>query len=680
MGSRVISVDVGGTFIDLVSLDRASGQVTIEKQPSTPERLAEEVAAGLARLPGTPSEVDRLLHGSTVATNTLLQRAGAAVGLITTSGFRDVLELARGNRPFIYDWVWLPPEPLVPRSLRREVDERLDPSGAEVVPLDLTGLDTEVDFLVGEGVRSIAVCFLHAYANPDHELAAADAIRRRHPDVPVSISSEAASEWHEYERTSTAVINAYVQPPVMVSLDSLRNQLAGVGIEAPIGVMQSNGGMMTVERAVDLPVRTLSSGPAGGVVAVASLARRLGHPDAICTDVGGTTYDVAILEGGRVQERTETEIAGLPVLAPTVDVISIGAGGGSIAWIDDLGALRVGPRSAGARPGPACFGFGGEDPTVTDCHLVLGRLDPERFLGSRMHLDVAAAERSIVERVATPFSFDIPRAADGVLRIAETAMADAIHSLTVERGIDPRTFVLYAYGGGGGLFAATIAAELDIDTIVVPRAPANFSAWGILTSEHREDVSTTRVARLGSAAMPGLLAELESLRTEVVTRLADLGAARDEVRVEHRADLRFEGQEHTVTVDLDPSWGPDDVEAISRAFVTRHRQLYGHGDDDALVELVTLRCRGLVPGIEPRWPRWTITTEGAPRAERSVFFREAGGNVPTRIYDRDALAIDQAVVGPAIIEEWTSTTVVPPGWRARTEHEGSVVLTRGARP
>ena len=676
MGSKVIAVDVGGTFIDVVSIDRETGAVSVEKQPSTPDRLAEELLTALGRFPGPLAEIDRFLHGSTVAINALVQRTGAKVGLITTRGFRDVLELARGNRPHIYDWVWMPPEPLVPRELRREVTERLGPRGDEVAPLDLAGLAREADALVADGADAIAVCFLHAYANPKHEREAAEVIERRLPGFPVTLSSDVAAEWHEYERTSTAVINAYVQPSTRTYLGSLRDRLDDAGMTGVIGVMQSNGGVMAAERAVELPVRTLSSGPAGGVVGVASLARRLGHPDAICTDVGGTTYDVAIIEGGRVQERTESEIAGLPVLVPTVDVASIGAGGGSIAWIDDLGGLRVGPVSAGARPGPACFGFGGEQPTVTDCHLVLGRLDPDRFLGSRMHLDLGAAEQAISERVATPLGMRIEDAAEGVLRIVETAMANAIHSMTVERGIDPRTFALYAYGGAGGLFAAATATELDIPTIVVPREPATFSAWGILGSEYREDVSTTRVLRLDDEAMRSAVAELGSLAGEVVDRLTALGFAGDRIEVERRADLRFEGQEHTVTVDLDPEWGSGDASALRAGFVARHRQLYGHGDAEAAVQLVTVRCRGTVPREERQWPGWVVTTDTGPRSRRPVFYREAGGALPTAIYDRDSLAVDQPIVGPAIIEEWTSTTLVPPGWTARTGSSGDLMLTR----
>lgn len=678
MGSKVIAVDIGGTFIDIVSIDRSTGEIAIEKQPSTPDRLADELLTALERLPGTPAEIEHLLHGSTVAINALVQRQGALVGLITTKGFRDVLELARGNRPHIYDWLWVPPEPLVPRERRREVSERLGPHGEEITPINLVELAEEADVLVAHGVQAIAVCFLHAYANPKHEREAAEVLTRRHPHLPITLSSDVAAEWHEYERTSTAVINAYVQPAFRDYLSSVQARLAEAGMSHPIGVMQSNGGVMAVSRAVELPVRTLSSGPAGGVIGVAALARKLGHPNAICTDVGGTTYDVAIVEGGRVQERTETEIGGLPVLVPTVDVVSIGAGGGSIAGIDEMGGLRVGPRSAGARPGPVCFGLGGREPTVTDCHLVLGRLDAERFLGSRIHLDVEAAHRAIGERVATTLGMSVQEAAAGVLTIAENAMANAIHSMTVERGTDPREFVLYAYGGGGGLFAAATASELDVTTIVVPRAPANFSAWGMLACEHREDASTTRVRRLDDEAMRSAVGELDSLRAEIVGRLLHYGFAAEQITVERRADLRFQGQEHTVTVELDADWGSGDGAELAARFVARHRQLYGHGDPDAGIELVTVRCRGVVPTQEPSWPEWTSRHEAAPRTERPVFFREAGGSVPTAVFDRDSLALDQVVAGPAIVEEWTSTVLVPPGWEARTEALGHLILAEAS--
>ena len=680
MGSKVIAVDVGGTFIDVVPIDRETGEVSVEKQPSTPDRLADELLIALGRLPGTTAEFERFLHGSTVAINALLQRKGATVGLITTDGFRDVLELARGNRPFIYDWVWVPPEPLVPRALRREVTERLGPRGEEIAPLDLAGLAREVDALVAEGAEAIAVCFLHAYADPKHEREAAEAIARRHPDLSVTLSSAIAAEWHEYERTSTAVINAYVQPLFETYLGSLARAARSRRHGGAIGVMQSNGGVMAAERALELPVRTLSSGPC---------RRRDRRRRARCVGWGIPTRSAPTWEGrpttwrssrvGASQERTETEIAGLPVLAPTVDVASIGAGGGSIAWIDETGcpAGRAEERRRETGPGLLRLRRRGadrhrlpSDPRTPGSRALPGLEDAPRRGGGGTGRSPTGSRH--------PSGCALEEAAEGVLRIVETSMANAIHSMTVERGIDPRAFALYAYGGGGGLFAAATATELDIDTIVVPREPATFSAWGILASEYREDVSTTRVLRLDDDAMRSSVAELGSLGAEVVERLKHLGFASDRVEVERRADLRFEGQEHTVTVDLAAGWGSGDAAALRAAFVARHRRLYGHGDPEAVVELVTVRCRGIVPAEEPRWPPWTVRSNASPRAERPVFFREAGATVSTAIYDRDSLAVDQPVIGPAIVEEWTSTTLVPPGWTARTEPLGNLVLARTA--
>lgn len=670
---QVVSIDVGGTFIDLVSIDQRTGAVTIEKQPATPDRLAEELVMGLERLVTYPGDITSLMHGSTVAINTLLQRRGARVGLITTKGFRDVLELGRGNRPSIYDWVWTPPEPLVARSLRREVSGRMDHRGKEIEHLDRQELAREVERLVEGGVEAIAICFLHSYANPQHERDAAAAIASGDHGVPVTISSDVAAEWHEYERTSTTVINAYLGPIVADYLGSLRERLAVAGVEAPINIMQSNGGSMTLERAAALPVRTLASGPAGGVVGASVLARELGHGDVICADVGGTTLDVAVIVSGQVQERSETEVDGLPVLAPTVDIVSIGAGGGSIAWFDDAGALRVGPRSAGARPGPACFGLGGEEPTVTDCQLVLGRLDPERFLGSRMVLDVDAARNAIEDGIARRLGMTVEEAAIGVAEIAENAMANALHAITVERGLDPREFVLYPYGGGGGLVAASIAQLLGMTKILIPRDPATFSAWGISTTARREDASTTRVRLLDHESLEAAVGELELLREDVVARLGVYGASAD-VRFDRQIEMRFEGQEHTIPVDLDDVPDGASREVLADRFVDRHRQLFGHGDRTAAIELVTLRCRGTLPAEAPTWSRWQVSEPSPPRAERSVTFGPEG-SVPTSVYDWEGLALDHPVVGPAVIEEWTSTMLVPAGWSASVDRLGDIELT-----
>jgi N-methylhydantoinase A len=677
-GRTAVAVDVGGTFIDLVMVDSATGEVAIEKQPATPDALVDELLTALRRFPRPVAEIDRFIHGATVAINTVVQGLGARVGLITTFGFRDVLELGRGNRPAIYDWLYTPPDPLVPRHLRREVHQRTGPDGAELLPLDVGEVLREAGDLLDHGVEAIAVCFLHAYADPSHERLAGEVVRERHPALHVTLSSDAAPEWREFERTSTAVVNAYVQPRFSGYVRGLESRLAEAGFARPIAVMQSNGGVMGGDRAVELPVRTLASGPAGGVIGVETLARELGHPNAICADVGGTTYDVAIIEEGRILERTQTEIDRRPVLAPTIDIVSVGAGGGSIARIDEAGALVVGPRSAGARPGPACFGLGGEEPTVTDSHVVLGLLDAECFLGGRMKLNPEAAERAIRDRIAAPLGISLERAADGILRIAETNMAHAIHSMTVERGVDPRSFVLYSYGGGGGLFAAATATELGIPTVVVPRAPATFAAGGILSSDYREDSSTTRVDLLTHDATTRVVSELRRLQTEVVGRLAGYGFDPESVEVLQRVDLRFKGQEHTVTVPLDPGWADDTDGAptLRGRFVELHRRLYGHGDPDASVEVVTLRCRAIAGVERPRRPTWDRIDHATPRTERPVFLHETLEFTTAPVFDREELAAGQRVEGPAIVEEPYSTVLVPPGWAVVMDDLGNLVMGR----
>ena len=676
-GRARLAVDVGGTFIDLVMVDETSGEIVTEKQPSTPERRAEEIVSAMARLPVTAADIGAFVHGSTVVLNAILQESGACVGLITTRGFRDVLELGRGARPAIYDWRYTPPDPLVPRRRRREVDERLAADGSVIVPLDLEQVDRETDILLEQGVEAIAVVFLHAYADPIHERLAADRIRARHPGVPITLSSDLAKEWREYERTSTSVLNAFVQPVFTNYLAALDTQLREVGYEQPLAVMQSNGGVMEASKAVSVPVRTLMSGPAGGAIAALALSRELGSPNVIGTDVGGTSYDVVLIEDGVISERSESAPGGRVVLASTIDIVSVGAGGGSIAWIDGSGSLRVGPTSAGARPGPACFGLGGTEPTVTDCQLLLGRLDPETFLGSRVRLDEEAARAAVRLAVADPLGFSVEDAAEGVLTIAETNMGHAIHEMTVERGIDPRGFVLLAYGGGGGLFAAATAELLEIPTVVVPRAPALFSAWGLLASDYREDASRTRVRSFEPVGAPQILRDLETLRGEVAEDLVDYGFDPEDISIGFSLDMRFEGQEHTVAVPLPQAW-PVSADALvtgaSEKFVERHQRLYGHGDPAQRVEVVTARCRGTAQVERPQWPAWTKTARGAPRELRAVRF--SGETRDTSVFDRDTLAVGQIVTGPALIEEWSTTIAVPPAWSASTDRLGNLVMGR----
>lgn len=676
-----VAVDVGGTFIDFALLDEESGELLIEKQPATPATLADEFLTGLGRLPLPVSKIDQLFHGTTVATNTVLEERGARVGLVTTQGFRDVLGIGRGARPQIYDFLYLPPEPLVPRYLRREVPGRLAPDGSEIAPLDLEALDREVKRLLEEDVDAIAVCFLHSYANPQHERQAVDRIRERHAHVVVTASSDVATEWREFERTSTTVLNAYIQPLFTGYLGDLVQKLEENGYTRPLAVMQSNGGVIDSGRAAQLPIRTLASGPAGGVIGAHALAAELGFANVICADVGGTSYDVALIENGDILERTQTSVGRRPILGPVIDITSIGAGGGSIAWIDHRGTIKVGPQSAGAYPGPACFGLGGEEPTVTDCHLILGRLDPNNFLGSRMRLDIDAARRVIGERIAAPTGLELELAAEGVLAIAETNMTYAIRTITVERGLDPREFVLCSYGGGGGLFAAGTAEELEIPIVVVPRAPANFSAWGILTSDYREDTALTRVRSFDEETAGLIVSDFEDLAAKATRDLASYGFDESSCEMLYRADLRYVGQEHTITVPLDAGWMEDEerlLAALRERFVSMHEQLYGHGSLDPPLEVVTCRCRAVGRVARPQWPEWRVDDPAEPEGVREVYFGKSNGYAATQVFDREKIAVGQVIEGPAIVEEWTTTVVVPPAWTASADRLGCVVLERRA--
>ncbi len=678
-GAARLAIDVGGTFVDFVAVDERTGAVTFEKQPSTPATLVEEILTGIERLPVTLDQLESVFHGTTTAINAVVQQRGVRVGLLTTQGFRDVLQIARGSRPNIYDPLYRPPAPLVPRYLRREVPERLAADGRVVVALDLEEVDRQSDLLVAAGVEAIAVCFLHAYVDPRHERAAVEQIRERHPGVRVQASVDATNEWHEYERTSTAVLNAYVQPLMDRYLSELAGALQERGLRRPVAVMQSNGGVMSSERAALQPVRTLESGPAGGVIGARALAMELGLPNVICADVGGTTYDVALIEGGEIMERTELEVDGRPVVGSAIDIISIGAGGGSIASIDALGGVRVGPRSAGAQPGPACFGLGGEEPTVTDCQVVLGRIDPDRFLGGRMKLDVEAARRAIRARIAEPTGVDVVAAAAGVLALAETNMTYAIRAVTVERGLDPRDFALVSYGGGGGMFAATVAGELGIRVVVIPAAAANFSAWGILTSDYREDVARTKSRRLEPESAPAIVSDARELRAEAVRELSAYGFEPDAVEVLHRADVRYAGQDHTITVAIEPAWLEDDARLLTglrERFVAAHYQLYGHGAPDAALELVTSRCRanGKVRQVRLSAERAPTGAPGVPVEHRRVCFKAQDGFVLTPVYERHELPVGSEIDGPAVIEEWNTTILVPPGWRAANDATGNLTL------
>ncbi|MGW0632334.1 hydantoinase/oxoprolinase family protein [Streptomyces sp. NPDC002758] len=675
---RRLAVDVGGTFIDYVLLDEATGQITVEKQPATASNLVDEFMTGVGRLPAPLSQIDMLIHGTTVALNTLVQLRGAKTGLLTTKGFRDVLELGRGGRTQIFDLQITATEPLVERKLRREIGERTAADGSALRPVDLDEVRREVDYLVGQGVTAVAITFLHSYRNPENERAVADFVRSEYPDLSVTASSELVREWREFERTSTTVINAFVQPHFAHYARSVDEATRGEGLAHPIVFLRSNGGVTPITTAENRPVDTLNSGPAGGVVGAAALLEAAGYKNAICADVGGTTYDVALIRDGRVVERAETLVEGRPIIGSVIDVISIGAGGGSLASIDPLsGGLKVGPESAGAHPGPACFGLGGQRPTVTDAQVVLNLLDPDRFLGRRMTLDRSLAETGI--RTVLGEGTSVAEQAAGILAVAQANMANAIRQMTTQRGLDPRDFVMVSYGGGGGLFAAGVCEELGVGTVLVPPAAANFSAWGMLTSDYREDATLTSSRPITAESLPMIVRDFRQLQTEATGALIGYGFSPDSLKCSFSAEVRFAGQEHTLNTPVDEDFLDGDalrlLQDLPARFVERHRERYGHGDLNSPTEIVTLRCRAIAPVIRPAFTRPSAQAETRPVASRDIWFPDSGWHKDVPVYERQDLGAEYRITGPAVVDEWTTTVIVPPGWSAHVDELSNLVLT-----
>lgn len=672
-----LGIDIGGTFIDYAVTDTRTGEVRFEKQPATAGALVDEFMAGLARLELRGSDIVQLFHGTTVAINAVVQERGARVALVTTKGFRDVLELGRGGRRDIYDLRYAPASPLVDASLRFELPERLTHDGKVLIAIEDHAVETLIEDLRAADVDAVAVCFLHSYANPMHENVVVEAIENALPGVLVTPSHAVTAEWHEFERTSTTVVNAYVRPLFSSYLQELASALDRDGYTGTIGIMQSNGGVLTANRASELPVRTLMSGPAGGVVACRRLAQEIGIEHAICADVGGTTFDVALILDGDLVEKHATEIGGRPVLGSMVDITSVGAGGGSIAWIDDRGFLKVGPQSAGSMPGPVCFGKGGRLPTVTDAQVLLGRLDPEEFLGGRMKLDVDAAREAFERHLCEPLGLDVTEIALGVLRIAETNMTNAIRAITVQRGLDPRDFTLISYGGGGGLFSVFLAEEMGVTSVIAPAGAANFSAWGILSSDYREDAVRTRVLPLGGSA-GDLIVEFASLASEVREAMRAYQGPGTGVEVAYSADVRFLGQHHTVAVSVDEGSfisGDALVDEITRGFRREHDRIYGPRTHDSQLEVVTVRARGTIGVVEPRIPATAAVAAGSgPKKSRSVYFGPE--QLLTDVYDLQSLAAGQVLPGPVVIDEVANTILVPPGWEARKDGRGNLLIDR----
>lgn len=676
--NKRLAVDIGGTFIDYIVLDEGTGEIHLDKQPASANNLVAEFNAGLDRLPVPTEQIDTLVHGTTVAVNALVQGKGATVGLLTTDGFRDVLEIQRGGRPEVYNFQYLPATPLVPRYLRQTVQERMSARGEALTELDTDDVISKVDHLVEQGVEAIAICFLHSYANPSHEQRAAEIVLERHPELTVSVSSDLVREWREFERSSTTVINSYLQPNFQDYAGNIEQVVRDRKYRNEIAFMRSNGGVMPISEASSKPVETLGSGPAGGVIGAHALMEETGYKNIVCADVGGTTYDVALIHDGEIVERTDTIIGGRPITGTAIDIVSVGAGGGSIAQIDEVsGSLRVGPESAGAYPGPACFGRGGERPTVTDSQVILGLLDPARFLGSRMTLDKGLAEAAV--RRTFGENVDVERIANGIITIAQTNMANAIRVITTQRGLDPREFAMLSFGGGGGLFACGVAEELGIKTVLVPQSAAGFSAWGMLMADYREDQSRTALRDLNSESIASMIEDFGTLAQEATRQLLTYGFQEQDIQYRFSADIRFKGQDHTITTPVEETALSSDLEvliaAMSSEFVRRHRQLYGHGDEHSELQIVTVRARAVVPSSRVLTKPKQSGEALSPVDARSISFgtNERFDDVP--VYERHDIAVNQLVSGPAVVDEWTTTVIVPPRWAATIDKLGNLVMT-----
>ena len=677
-----IGVDVGGTFTDVALYDEAGGTVAVHKVPSVPQDPSQGILAGIAAILEArgvpPAAVTYLAHGTTVATNALLERRGARTALLTTRGFRDLLEIARQRRPDLYRLHVPKPVPLVPRRLRLEVNERLLPDGTPLRPLGADEVDRALAALDATGdqdLEALAICFLYSFVDPAHEELAAKRARARWPGRYVSASHEVVPEFREYERLGTTVLNAYLGPLVGRYARHFREGTRALGIRPEPYITQSNGGIISIEGAWQSPVRTLLSGPSAGVMGAAWVGRLVGQEFLITFDMGGTSTDVALVERGIPAVSTDREIEGHPVKVPMLDIHTVGAGGGSIAWVDAGGSLRVGPRSAGARPGPACYRQGGAEATVTDANVLLGRLNPTHLLGGRMPIDRGASEEAI-GRLARAVGLGPTEAARGILAVVQSNMLRAIRVVSVERGRDPKDFALLAFGGAGPLHAGALAAELGMHRVLVPPQPGILCALGLLVEDLRTDYVRTRIVPLAGGAGETLAAEFAPLEGAARAWLEREAIAPQDRLLERQLDMRYLGQNYELPVPCPD--GPLDVEALRRGFLVAHERAYGHAAADEPVEVVNLRVRAVGRVAPLRWPAGAAGAPdpgGAQSGTRRVFFDEAGGFAEAPLYARDLLRPGHRIPGPAIIEQMDSTTVLPPGQTAEVHPAGVLAIT-----
>jgi N-methylhydantoinase A len=683
-----LAADIGGTFTDVAAFDEKTGRMLLGKALSTTADLVQGITHGVEKAGARYSDAALFLHGSTIAINTMLERTGAKTALITTEGFRDVYEIGRINRPDAYNLFFKKHVPLVERALRFEVRERMTAEGEVYIPLDEASVHAVCDKLEKLDIEAIAILLLHCYRNPDHEQRVRRIVEKRFPKAFVSTSHELSQEYREFERTSTVVANAYIGPKVSRYIGGIDEHLHKSGFKGSFLLVQSTGGLYESHQARVQCVRMLESGPAAGVIGAQALCREMGLGDAVAFDMGGTTAKAGVIYKGQVLTTGAALIGGynqaLPVQIAMVDVFEVGTGGGSIASVDESGALRVGPQSAGAEPGPACYGLGGKLPTVTDANLALGRLGADRFLGGEMKLDVKAAERALREHVGKPLGVDVIHAADGILRIAVTAMSYAVKAVSTERGLDAAAFSLIAYGGAGPLHASAVAREIGQQRVIVPLAPGHFCAFGMLFSDLRYDYVKTWFTRLDDAPFGDIEKIYQSMIGEGQKALQGSGIKPSKVTVSYAVDMRYVGQEHPVTVDLSPTvFKRRDREAIKKHFDEVHQLRYGTCAPEERAEIVSLRATvsGLMkkPTLERIAKGGRVPSASAKRGKRSVYFAELGKAVATPTFARDELRAGNRIEGPALVEEHASTTVVLPGDKLQVDQFGNLVIEVGKR-
>jgi N-methylhydantoinase A len=692
-----LGVDVGGTFTDAILIDEASGEIRINKVPSTPRDPsigfleAAHRILGQAKVPS--AEVTYVVHGTTVATNAIIEGKTARTAFITTEGFRDMLEIARQLRPptSMYDLMFEKPRPMVPRYLCFGVPERLDAQGKVMSALNEEGVRKTVEQIRREGVESIAVCLLHSHVNSIHEKRVGEIVREVFPGVTISLSSEVAPEFREYFRASTTVINASIRPVVARYLKSIEDRLRGEGLKAELLVMQSNGGVLSFDSASEKPVFMVESGPAAGVVAAAYLGGALGYKDIISFDMGGTTAKVGMIRNGTVKVTKDYEVgvqarasggasrgSGYPIRTPVIDLVEIGAGGGSIAWVDSGGVLRVGPHSAGADPGPVCYGKGGAEPTITDANLVLGRLNPHYFLGGEIGLDVEKARQSIQKKCADRLGLDVVTTAQGILEIANAAMVNALRLISVQRGYDPRGFVLVAFGGAGPVHANRLSAETEMPTTVIPMSPGITSAMGLLVTDLKHEYSKTMIQRVDRLDPTSVEEVYRHVEGQARSTLAREGMRPENMSFTRQVDMRYVGQSYELTVQLhNGQLDPAEIKRVLKRFHEEHDRAYGFSSPEEPTEFVNLRLTAVGNIAKPQLRELIgdrASMASAQKSTRPVFFAERGGYIPCPIYNRYLLGSGCHIEGPAVVEEMDSTTVIHPGYRAKVDRFGNLIL------